>query len=138
MDDFYERQTNDYEIIKGDTANLGFQFKDEDGEWQDITSMTSKFNVLNPYTDEVIDSIEKTHNDNVAGGGGIYYNGDTQIPVGLVLEDYQCCVVLTYADTANYLEEGVYPFDLEFSLNNRKLTKIRGNLIVKQEITESV
>lgn len=138
MDDFFERRTNDYEIIKGDTVNLGFQFKDEDGNNQDITGMNSKFNVKDPYSDEVIASLEKTHNDSVTGGGGIYYNGDTEVPSGMVIETHQCVVVLSYTDTANYLEEGVYPFDLEFYLSNRILTKIRGNLIVKEEITPSV
>lgn len=139
MDDFYDRQTNDFQITKGDTENLCFELYDEDtGEALDITSLECQFNVYDPYTHENISALSKSHNDAVTGGDGIFFYGDTQKPTELtIVQNNQMVIVLDVTDT-NELDFGVYLFDVEFDNGAAKKTPIKGHLIVEKEVTPSV
>ena len=94
--DFYKRETNDFEVTKGDTAKLPFEFVNEDtGDDENITGYASKFNIRDPITNDIITALEKTHNDISPSGDGIYYYGDTYMPSGLRLTaNNQLVVVL--------------------------------------------
>jgi len=142
--DFYETQTFDFKVVKGDTVNLKFEFYDKDGNPINdiaINNWQCKFTLRDPITDEPLLALQKTHDDTVVGGGGIYYNDDTQAPVGLnITQDNQIVVVLSYQETAQ-LEEGIYPYDIEFFIDQAytsKFTAVKGNLIVTREHTPSV
>ena len=140
---FYETQTFDYTLTKGDTLNLKFEFKKKDTlDAINITGWDSKFTLTDPITKDPLLTLQKTHNDGIAGGDGIYYNGDTEAPAGLNIDTTnKLVVILTYEDTST-LETGVYPFDLEFTVgvspNIVKYTAVKGNLIITEEDTPSV
>jgi hypothetical protein len=139
MSDFYKAETFDYEITQGDTLYLKFQFKDIDtGEARQIVGFNAKFNIKDPINGNVLVSLQKTHNDVPPAGGGIYFYNDVNKPVNLGMTTVsQMVVVLSYADTES-LAPGVYPFDIEFSINDVKFTSVKGNIIVTEEITPSV
>ena len=140
--DFYEAQSFDYTVVKGDTVNLKFEFVDKDGNpINDIIHWKCKFTLRDPITDQPLLNLQKEHDDSVAGGAGIYYNGDTQAPVTIgTMQDNQIVVILSYTETAS-LKEGIYPYDIEFFIEQAypsKFTAVKGNLIITREHTPSV
>ena len=136
-DDIYTLETDDWKVVKGDTLNIYYSFKDSDGVNLDITSYQTKFSVIDPLTEELIADFSKTHNEAISGGNGVYYYGDTQAPANLGLTaSNQLAVVLSYFDTN--VDAGIYPFDIEFTDGNSKKTAVKGNLIITEEVTPSV
>jgi len=139
MPDIFETETYDYELTKGDTVYLKFQFiNTEDGSERNITGMACKFNVRDPITRERIAVLEKIHEDTGPSGGGIYYLNDIFKPLELSMTTTnQLVVILNIADTAQ-LDKGVYQFEIEFTFGTTKFTAVKGNLVVTEEITASV
>jgi len=151
MSDFYNNLNYDYKFVKGDTINMGFELFDDNSVPIDILSNNLthiKFTVINPYSSKIV--IEKSHNDVLLGGKGVYIQGDTNAPGystnQLGLDTVNKIVVLLDYDDTNNLEVGVYPYDIEISdntyhgssvLSSAKLTKIKGNLIITREVTPS-
>ena len=135
--DIYDRQTYDFRVVKGNTLPMKFNLKNaETGAAEDITNWGARFNIRDPLTNDVITALEKTHNDSAPSGDGIYYSGDIYKPtnLGLTLTN-QMAVVLEYEDTDD-LEEGVYPFDIKFTIGESTMyAPIRGNIIVLKEVT---
>lgn len=136
MSDIYSQETLDFEIVKGDTAKLGFQFfEDDSGNPKQINLCECTFTVLDPISNEPIASITKTHDPVSAGGNGIYYYSDTNKPSGLGMTGSNELVVMLTDEDTNLLQENAYPFDIEFLFNNERYTPVRGTLIVKREMT---
>lgn len=140
--DFYEQQLFDFRVVKGDTANLKFEFYDNNGiAINEIKQWNSKFTLRDPITDEPILALQKIHNDVAPSGAGIYYNGDIYAPLNIgITADNQLVVILSDTDTTQ-LSVGAYPFDIEFYISqaySSRYTPIRGNLIVLKEHTPNV
>ena len=140
--DIFTAEVVDYYVTKGDSVYLKFQFNDGNGNSIDISDWYSKFTLRDPITDEPLTALQKSHNDAIAGGGGIYYMGDSApgLPPGLDLTSVnQAIVYIPYAESAT-LDKEIYPFDLEFTTSSlvTKTTVIHGNLILKKEQTPSV
>lgn len=132
----------DFYFTRGDNIYLKFAFKDNTGTPIDITSWYCKFTLRDPITDLPIVTQQKVHNDNIVGGGGIYFLNDTTpgIPPGLdISSTNQCIVYIPYAESAG-LTYDIYKFDLEFTVNGllSKQTALHGNLILLKEHTPSV
>lgn len=84
--------------------------------------------------------LQKTHNDVAPAGDGIYYNNDINTIAGIgITRDNQIVVVLTYKETSA-LEPDIYPFDIQFKINQayKSSWTIKGHLIVESEVTKSV
>ena len=139
MRDFYKNETSDFELVQGDSKYLRFKFRDLDsGNKKNILSYSSKFNIRNPVTDDILTDLEKTHNDVAPKGGGIYYLGDSNVVSGInITENNQIVIFLTAVDTS-VLQPGAYPFDIEFTSGTFKQTVVKGNLIISREVTPSV
>ena len=130
---YYDLQTHDFKIIQGDTVNLPFDFLNPSNEALNITSYGIKFSLADPVTGAIL--ISKEHDDVPVGGEGIYFNGDSEIPSGLTIDAVnKLIVVLTSVDTAA-LNEGSYPFDLEFTSGSNKFTPVTGFVQVKKQVT---
>ncbi len=113
-----------------------------------ITAATNTFQLSTSFGGVAIDITDAgTGNHSVAlasspAGKGIYYNNDTYTVIGLSITlNNQIVIVLTFKESV-VLKPGVYPFDVEFSIDQAyksKFTPIRsGNLIIKRENTKSV
>ncbi len=138
--DLYTIETQDFDVIQGDTANLPFQFRNMNNVNIDITSYDSVFTIMDHRTFDPISTLEKTHDDAISGGDGIYYYGDTEAWSALGLSaTNQLVVVLTAAETLT-LEPGIYKFNVKLATTvngtNVRKTVIEGNLMVKQEAPE--
>jgi hypothetical protein len=143
-DEFYSLQTDDIKLVQGDTTNIEYDFVDAAGTAIDITTYDVKFTVRDPETGDVVSmltgvtTVSKYHNDNLAGGRGVYLYGDTYAPSGSLTETNQLLIVLDPDDTSG-MDYGVaYPFDIELSKysGTLKLTAVRGHLLIAKEQTQ--
>lgn len=141
-ENFYDKQTKDWQIIQGDTVNIPFQFVDSNKEDVDITAWEVKFTVRDPITREIIAALSKSHGKGGADDNdGIYYSIDTNTPVNLIpflTKTNQVIIVLSYTDTG--ISTGVYSYDVAIFKDDNvtKWTPVKGNLIVREEVTLSV
>ncbi len=137
--DLFEIQTQDYEVVQGDTLNIAWNFKDKNGvAIVDLINWDSKCSLEDPITHQIITALVKTHNDIPPSGGGVYYNGDVNIVPGLgITADNQVVVVFTAADT-DTLIPGVYKLYFKFTISqayDAEFTAVVGNLKVKKRDT---
>ena len=139
--DLFEVQTQNWEVIQGDTINIPWRFYDQNGvAINDIVgqSWESRFSLEDPITHDIIAALVKTHNDVPPIGGGIYYNGDVNIIPGLIINaNNEVIVALSAAETATLIP-AVYPYWFKFFIDqaySAAFTPVRGNLIVLKRNT---
>lgn len=138
--DYYSKETFDFFVTRGDAISLPFEFYDEDsGDGVNVSLFYAKFTIKDPISRVALTTLQKSHNDTVVGGRGIFYSGDTNKWSGLGLSNTnQIQVVLDSADTV-LLDPGVYKFDLEFALEfdtkMQRKTVVHGTLTVQEEVT---
>jgi hypothetical protein len=113
--DFYSKQTYDFKAHRGDTLSIPLSFYNSAKTAVDITGFGATFDILDPQTDAPIAALEKTHDDGVAGGDGIYFFGDSEAwtELGLTAVN-QVQIVLKASDTED-LDPQVYKWELEFT-----------------------
>jgi hypothetical protein len=141
MSNFYDLETFDFRIIKGDTVNFEFELEEPDGTEIDLVAKfrVSKFSMRNPMTDEVI--ILKEHDDSVEGGKGIYCKGDSQLIYiqKEIDKKNQMLVILEDVDTKN-LFDVAYPYDIEIfdPISAVRITAVKATIYASKDVTINV
>ena len=143
MNNYYEAETRDYTFTKGDTAILRFELVEKGtGNPIDLRQWNSKCTLLDYITNQPITALQKYHDDSIAGGKGIYYYGDVQLPDGITLDTVGKIVIIFKDVDTKTLKPGIYPFDIEFSISTLEgdifRFTVKGNLIITWEATENV
>lgn len=142
-DNFYDKQQYNFKCVKGDTKNIPLSFYDESNVAVDITAYDATFTLIDPVTGDPIAALQKTHDDAITGGDGIYFYGDTQTwaELGLTASN-QCQIVLTDDDTDTLVAGRIYRWDLELqtTINGETVrqTAVVGWLEILREATANV
>jgi hypothetical protein len=141
MNDLFETIIQDFEFVQGDTVNIPFEFFDKNkNPINDIVNQDWEclFSIVDPITDQIITSLQKTHNDVAPAGDGVYYNNDVNTIPGLgIVNNNQVVIVLSAAESATLIA-AVHKYYFRFIINQAyasKYTAARGNLKIKKRDT---
>jgi len=144
MSDLYSQEDFDYEIVKGNTAQLKFEFYDENGDTINVTGYECKWTLYDKYNRSIVEMLSgvtthsKEHDDNESPGKGVYFYGDTYLTTNnLDIDANNQVIVLLSAANTSALEARVYRYELQFAYNSDSAvdSPIFGRLIVKESYT---
>lgn len=130
--------TNDFQVVQGDSLLMGFTLENFDP-----TTWFMTFGIKDPLTGDLYlfangSTYSKKHNDAVAGGEGIYYTGDINLPSGVTLKTVNdIAIKLDQADTLLLDGNQTYDYDVQIANISNSITStiIRGTINVQSQET---
>jgi len=121
----------DFFTYRGDSFAMKLQFFDTNKQPIDVTVFDIKMSVRDEYEDT--DSII-TKDRTAQVSNGIVTSADAQAGSYNLTQSNQIAVIIESDDT-KVLRPDIYPFDVEFKKGTGIYTPIRGNLIVRKDMT---